>query len=611
MKTLLRWGRNFFVVWGILFFLLIAFAAIGIYNVQKMDAPPLPDKIVLSATLEGEIPEVIGTPDIMSPFFMPSSRLQDLITGLDQGRTDPNVQGFAIRLRPNSLSVAQIQELRQAVSRFRDSGKATYVFATAFGDFSNGMGAYYLASAFEHIWLQPVGNVSITGLAGQLPFFKDTLDKIGVTADMSARASYKTAVEPMTRNAPSPENDEMTRRLLKTIHGQMVYGMAEARKMSPADLQALINRAPLTAPQAFEAKLVDKIGYLDQMVDEIEGLDDSVELLDTSYYMASRNHHSRLKAWEEHMTEKYKRKDESTFSADTVAVIYASGAIVQGDTRNVSAPASPFGGSPVISAERLTDAIYSANENPRVGVILLRIDSPGGSATASETIARALERAQANGKPVIISMSGSAASGGYWIAAKADKIYAQPATMTGSIGVLGGKISISGLLDKLGVNVVTYTYGENAGLWSSTETFSASEQAKVDALLDHTYEAFLTRVSEGRDIPVETLRNQIAGGRVWTGTEAQKIGLVDEIGGLYEAQNFAKSMINPDHPDAVLMREYPARKSPLEMLADLLTNGVSMNGVVNGVYQYSALQLWQNIQQSAMMDAYANLPTLE
>jgi protease-4 len=363
---------------------------------------------------------------------------------------------------------------------------------------------------------------------------------------------------------------------------------------------------------------VDRIGYQDELVDLLNGDDETrpVPLYDIAFYnegLKSDPFHtlSEKIAANKARDKAAQKAKANTAPADTIAVIYASGAIVQGDVRDVTAPGAALGGNPTISAERMVHAMTAARGNPRVGTILLRIDSPGGSATASETIARALERAQADGKSVVVSMSGSAASGGYWIAAKTDRIFALPATMTGSIGVLGGKVSVGGLLDKVDANIVEYNYGRNAGLWSSTSTFTPSERAQVDKLLDNTYEAFLARVSEGRGIPVTTLRNEIAGGRVWTGAEALQIGLVDELGGMAEAVAYSKSLMMPETPDAVRLQEYPPRKSQLEMLADLLVNGVSMDDPMGRIQKALTLKAREAAQEASRMDVYTNLPEFE
>lgn len=604
-----------FTAIGIMVFIGFVFMMISLNSLGKMKPQAPQSNTVLTYTFENSLPETPLPPSLARPLLSSQLRLHDLIKTLDHAATDPAITGFIARIKPNSLSIAQTQELREAVIRFQAEGKFAHVFATAFGDFTNGMKDYYLASAFGEIWLQPIGNVSITGLTGQLPFFKETLDKLGVTADMMARADYKTAVEPMTRNTPSPQNDEMTQRLLSTLNTQMIDGMANARQLPPSAVRLLVDRAPLTAEQALDANLVDHIGYVDQMIDvarEKSGGEDTARFWEADLYYSYLQDQHTTSLKEKYQNRRLSSADESDEDADVprtrVALIFANGAIMPGDTSDVSY-AAPLTGGPVLSAEKISAAIHQARRDPRVGAIVIRLDSPGGSATASETIARAVDKAQMDDKPVFISMSTAAASGGYWISAKASKIIAQPATLTGSIGVLGGKIAIGELLDKIGVNIVEYNFGENGGMWSSTDRFSPSERAKVNNLLDHTYNEFLKRVSEGRSIPLERLRNDMAGGRVWTGAEAMNIGLVDELGGLNTATRLAQMHVNAETPDSIDIVEYPPVKSPVEAIIDLLVNGAPMQIPV-------ATVLWNRMMESLMVlnvpnAAYANLPAFK
>ncbi len=604
-KKLGRYALRFFTAIGMMVFISFIFAFVTLNRIGQVGNPEPSNHTVLTYTFENSLPEVSPPPSISSPLLSSPLLLQEFITALDAAADDPKVTGFIARIKPNTISIAQVQELRAAIKRFQASGKFTFVFAPAFGDFSNGMKDYYLGSAFDEVWLQPIGNVSITGLSGQLPFFKETLDKLGIHADMMARAEYKTAVEPMTRNTPSKENEEMTRRLLSDLNAQMVAGMADSRKLSNTEIATLIDNAPLTDQHSLDAGLVDHLGYVDEMVDrarEEAGGKDVAKFweIDLYYnYMLGKEDEGLAAKLEERQKSFDETEETKDIPVSRVAVIYASGAIMAGDSNDVML--APIGGGPVLSAEKISAAMSQARRDSRVGAIVLRIDSPGGSASASETIARTVERAQKDGKSVIISMSSAAASGGYWISAKADHIFAQPATLTGSIGVLGGKITIGGLLDKTGVNIAEYNFGDNAGLWSSTDRFNAGERAKVSALLDHTYEAFLSRVSEGRNIPIDKLRNELAGGRVWTGEQALEIGLVDEIGGLHQALHHAKSVVNADNPESVKIVEYPPKKSPLEEILDILTNGVAMDNPLKII-----LKTFQGY--SASTSAYAYLP---
>jgi len=270
-----------------------------------------------------------------------------------------------------------------------------------------------------------------------------------------------------------------------------------------------------------------------------------------------------------------KQGQSKTEFGTSVALVYAVGTIMA-DDGTVTSPLAPIGADTVLSAKDVVDAINDAIEDKDIGAIVLRIDSPGGSATASETVARAVTRAREKGKYVLVSMGGAAASGGYWIATHADKIIAMPATLTGSIGVLAGKVVVGDLLDKVGVHIAEFNYGANADMWSSTSRFDEKGKAQVNALLDNIYNAFLSRVSETRNITVAKLRADIAGGRVWTGQQALQIGLVDGLGDLDVTLQLAKDMMGVPEGEKVPVYQFPRKKNKVELIMDLLVNGVAM-----------------------------------
>lgn len=637
--------KYFFTMLGVGVF--ISFLSVGYIvnkHTQATTLPPLADHTVLTFTFEGEVPETLSTKN-PKHILKPQARLHDITHALKQAATEDHVKGFIAKIKPNTINFAQIQELRDAIEMFKNSGKFTAVFSTGFGEFGTGMKDYYLASIFDQIWLQPIGTVSITGISGQLPFFKETLDKIGIHADLHAREGYKTAVEPLTRSDASQENSEMTNRLLQTIYQQMVTDIAQDRDLSKEALTQLINQAPLFDAQALEAKLITHIGYLDQMVKDakIQSLNkDAAKLMNLTRYNRYLDAQvptpslaqtlTKLSADEEDATEtaeiveplspsdkqtsdtKPETAEQNTSEpkpqyGPNIALIYASGTIVPDDTQSKSLAVSY--GANAISAEDTVIAIGDARKAKNIGAIVLRIDSPGGSPTASETIARAITRARTAGKPVVISMGGSAASGGYWIATHADKIIAQPSTLTGSIGVLAGKFVTKGLHDKIGLNVEDFSFGENANMWSTTEKFSGNGLKRVNAHLDHIYNAFLQRVSEGRHIPIEKLRSDIAGGRVWTGSEAKDLGLVDELGGLDTAIAQAKTLMDLSEGQTAQVIQYPPEKNKFELLVDLVVNGALFENPLQ-TYMHTQLQsLGVNSIPPQGLSTFAPLPQFE
>lgn len=582
--------RGIFTAIGIMTVISLVMLVFAFRQFTVTQAPPLNDTTVLTYTFEQALPEVVTRPNLSQPLFSTATTLHEITRALDLASEDDRVKGFLARIKPNGIEIAQIQELRDAIYRFRASGKFAYVFSTSYGDFSNGLADYYLASAFEEVWMQPIGNLSITGLSGQLPFFENTLEKLGVEAELYTRAAYKTAAEPLTRATASPENREMTERLLGSIFNQIVGDISVARQKEAQYVEALINRAPLFDHQALESGLIDRLGYLDEMVDYSkeklpEDVREQAELLEITAYKRRLDAHKP----DALMTERFEAAIKDSENPDDkttpsrIAVVYGSGAIMPDDGTN-SNYAMPMATGPVLSAEDVVIALNSAREDPRVGAIIVRLNSPGGSATASETIAHAIRRAQDDGKPVLVSMSTAAASGGYWLAAGADKIIAQPTTLTGSIGVLAGKIVIGEMLEKIGVNIEEFNFGDKAGMWSSLENFSAEEQAQVSAMLDNIYDAFLTRVSEGRGIPYDVLQNELAGGRVWTGAEAVENGLVDALGGLDKTVALAETFLELPAGEQAELVQYPRPKTTLELLIDMTTTGgISMDHPVSSL----------------------------
>jgi|AntRauTorcE11897_2_1112592.scaffolds.fasta_scaffold00414_11 protease-4 len=579
-RKILTGFRSFFALIGFMVVISLVMFFFTFQKLTNIQAPPIAKTTVLTYTFDERLPEVVTSPNLSRPLLSTATTLHDVINALDTGSEDDRVKGFIARIKNNSIDIAQLQELRDAIFRFRASGKFAYVFSTSYGDFSNGLTDYYLASAFEEVWLQPIGNLSITGLSGQLPFFADTMDKLGINAELYTRADYKTAAEPLTRSTASPENRAMTKRLLGSIYNQVITDIATARQKEPDYIEALVDRSPLFDTQALDSGLVDRLGYLDEMVEySKENLSDEAKddakLIELNLYAKRVASHKKSNEPSDRFSAAKDKLDKEDIKPSRIAVIYGSGAIMPDDGKR--GRSAPMGTGPVLSAEDMVIALNTAREDPRVGAIIIRLNSPGGSATASESIAHAVRKAQEDGKPVLVSMSTAAASGGYWLAAGADQIVAQPTTLTGSIGVLAGKVVIGDMLDKIGVNIEEFNFGENAGMWSSIENFSPKEKQQVNAMLDNIYDAFLTRVSEGRKIPYDTLKNELAGGRVWTGSEALEIGLVDALGGLDKTIHLAQTMMDlPEGQDADIV-QYPRPKTTLELFLDMATNGVALD----------------------------------
>jgi protease IV len=536
---------GFFAVIGFLTVLLAVGGVLAVSGLRS-SVTPLPANIILTADLTRELPEGPTEDPLRRLAFGSRPTLRDTLDAIEAAGNDARVKVLLARVGEDELGFAKIQELRDGIANFRAKGKLALAFADSFGEFGPGTRPYYLASAFDEIWLQPQGNVGLTGLYADSPFLKGTLDILGIAPEFDHREQYKTAMNIFTESKMTAAHREEVEALLALMAGQLVHGIAQDRKLSEADVRAAIDRGPLLAKEAVEAKLVDRLGYRDEVVAHAHARAGSgAEMLSLAAYLDRAGHPHR--------------------QGSTIALIYGSGLIV----RN-GAGSSPLTRSNVMSAAEIARAFRAAVRDSSVRAILFRVDSPGGSAVASETIWREVVFARERGKPVIVSMGDVAGSGGYYVAAAADKIVAEPATLTGSIGVLAGKMVVSDLLKKIGVSTDSAQIGANAAMFSPTEDFSERGRARLEAFLDETYKGFKDHVATGRHMTEEEVE-AVAKGRVWSGEEAKARGLVDELGGYAVALRLAKQAANisPEAPVAVTV--FPREKGLAEILYDRLS----------------------------------------
>ncbi|GGQ02191.1 signal peptide peptidase SppA [Streptosporangium pseudovulgare] len=468
-------------------------------------------------------------------------RLSDVLSGLKRARTDTRVRALVVKIGTRPLGLAMVQELRQAVTRLREAGKLTVAFAESFGEFGAGTVPYYLATAFERVYLQPSGDVGLTGVAIEQRFLKGALGKLGVDYQIGQRHEYKTAANTFTQDHMTEAHRESMGRITESITEQVVAGIAEGRGMEPARVRELVDRGPFIGAEAVEAGLVDRMAYRDEVYDEVKKAagEDSLLLYVTRYARGP-------------IAKKLPRPGE-----DVVALVHGNGAVRLGRSGR-----SPLGGGGAMGSDTVCAALRAARNDDHVKAVVFRVDSPGGSYVASDAIWREVVLTRKAGKPVVVSMGDLAASGGYMVSMAADAIVAQPGTLTGSIGVFGGKAVIGGLLEKIGISSETVGEGANAGMFSPTNAFSEAQWARVNAWLDRVYDDFVAKAAEGRDLPRERV-HELARGRVWTGADAHAHGLVDELGGLEDALALArkKAGVAADAP----VRVYP-RLSPLERL---------------------------------------------
>ena len=536
-----RFVLGLFATIGILAVLAVVAVGVAAWHIAA-SRPALPRTIILTADLGGGLIE--GSQSALSELVGGrKSTVRGFLDALERGAEDPRVKGLYAHIDGDTLGLAKTQEVRDAVAAFRGKGKFAIAFSESFGEFGVGTRPYYLATAFDEIWLQPLGAVGLVGLHAEVPFLRGTLDRLGIEPSFARREEYKSAANSLTETEMTAPQREEVESLLTSMAGQIVHGIAETRHLSESEVQGLIDHGPLFADEAKTARLVDRIGYRDEAISEAHRRAGSgAEQVPLSRYLEGADHpHNK---------------------GPTIALIYGTGLIVQG-----GGTTSPLSGSAEMSAREVTRAFRDAFRDAKVRAILFRIDSPGGSAVASESIWREVVRARERGKPVIVSMGDTAGSGGYYVAAPADKIVAQPATLTGSIGVLAGKLVIAQLLNKIGVTTDSAERGANSGMFSTLRDFSPAEQQRLDTFLDLTYRGFKEHVAAGRHLSEDQVE-AVAKGRVWSGEEAKANGLVDALGGYAVALQLAKEAagLAADAPAKLVV--FPREKGTAELIFD-------------------------------------------
>ncbi|MEQ4206683.1 signal peptide peptidase SppA [Actinopolymorpha sp. B9G3] len=456
--------------------------------------------------------------------------LRDLVDGLRLATRDPDVAGLVAHVGGHPASLAQVQELRSAVRAFAATGKPTVAWAESFGEFGPGTVPYYLATAFDDIWVQPSGDVGLTGLIAEAVFVKDALAKLGVLPQMSQRYEYKNAADTFLASEMTDAHREAAGRLAASAMEQIVAGIADGRGLESGQVRGLVDRAPLSASQAKDAGLVDELGYRDEVYAQLRRRLGGVRLRFVHRYRRARQLEPR------HALSRLSK-------GPAVTVVHGTGDIHLGRSTRRG-----LGGTS-IGSDTMGAALRAAASDSDVRAVVLRVDSPGGSYVASDAIRREVRRVRDAGKPVIVSMGSAAASGGYFIAMASDTIVAQPSTLTGSIGVLGGKAVVRDLLDRLGIARDGVAEGRNAWMFSAYRQFSDDEWQRLESWLDQVYDDFTAKVASDRGLSREHVEGA-ARGRVWSGADAQARGLVDELGGFERALEIACAHVGISRDEA-------------------------------------------------------------
>jgi len=518
--------RNTAILLVILIFVFfIVLFILSLFLIPFVEEEKLPEKGFLSINLSGVIEE--ETPEI--PFMRPPSlTMRDFFVALKSASKDRRIEGVYLKLGPLSVGPAKAQEMVGIIKKFRSYGKKVIVYSETMGNLE-----YMIASSADKIYLNPSGFLMLNGLASESIFLKGTLDKLGIKAELEHIEEYKTASNTFTEEKFTPAHREMMNSLMDSLFDSFIKTIAEGRKKNINEIRALIDRGPFTATDALKEGLVDKLLYEDEVLKEVK----EKNLIKIKPYLKRTNLMGRKK----------------------IAVLYAIGSINLGESG-----IDPIFGGYVMGSETMRRVMKEIEEDSSIKGVVMRIDSPGGSATASDIILRSAKNIKEK-KPLVISMSDVAGSGGYWIAMESNWIVAQPSTLTASIGVIGGKFSMRGFYEKIGVNIEIVKRGKFSDIYSDWREFTPEEREKVRREIGWIYEEFKKIVSKCRKISVDEI-DKIGKGRVWTGEQAKNLKLVDQLGGLDEAISKVKELAGIPEKEEVEIVFYPKRRTLFERL---------------------------------------------
>jgi len=574
LRNLLAAILGSLIAFGILFIMFFIFVSLVGSSDETVSVK---DNSVLELQLNIPISDYTGNKD-MDPFtgiFEQSQGLDEILHAIETAKEDDNIKGISINNNFVLAGLAQIQAIRRALEDFKENGKFIY----AYGDFYM-QKDYYLASVADSIYLNPVGVLDYKGLSSEVLFFKDLQEKTGIKMEVIRHGKYKSAVEPFLSNEMSEANRTQIKELISSLWNSMIDEISRNRNISPENLNIIADTLGGRTPEiAKTSGLIDDVLFYDQYESklrealEIEPDNDLNTVLLEDYIIRSNK--------------KKKNKKE-----DKIAVVFAQGEILYGE-----------GGPNVIGQGIINEAIIKAREDDKVKAIVLRVDSPGGSALTSDIIWREIELTKEK-KPVVVSMGNVAASGGYYIAVGADKIYAEPTTITGSIGVFGTIPNINEFAEDIGINAEQVGTNKNSVDYSLFEPMTDDFRKTVQEGVEITYETFLSRVAQGRHISV-TEADSLAQGRVWSGVDAKRLGLIDELGNLNDAIAEAARLANID---AYGIKKLPKYKTSFERLMEDL-GGASTKAKQNfveaeiGTEAYSILKQIKSVMEQKGIQA--------
>ena len=533
-----------------LFLVVVPFILITVAVSSASSKEPTPANAVLELDLRAGVTDQAPT-NPFAVFGGGGLSTMQIVDTLAQAEDDRRVKALLIRLPEGGITPAAADEIRQAVRRFRRSGKVVIAHAQGFQPVGAAVSSYMLGASASELWMQNTSSFQLAGCSTDSIFLGRAFEKYGVNAQFEQRYEYKNAVNEYTESDFTPAHREAMSAWMTSIYTSALANAAQDRKVTPEALRATIEGGPWSSAEALQRKLIDKVGQVEEAEAEARRrAGKGSAIVEFSDYASSRG-------------------QRQGSGRNAIAIVGGEGAIMTG----TGGRADPFGSGSAIMSDDLAEAIYDAIEDSSVKAIVFRVSSPGGSPDASEQILAAVRAARAAGKPVVVSMGDYAASGGYWISSEADWIVAQPTTLTGSIGVFGGKLVLADALGRFGIDMRNMSVGgEYADALSPSRPFDPADRAAFAASIDRTYDQFIERVARGRKLEPARVR-EIARGRVWTGAQAKAIGLVDQLGGLEEAIAKARQLARIPNDEAVRFKRYPEAKSPFAALSALF--GVS------------------------------------
>ena len=528
---------------GLILFLVVLPIVLIVAAAASSSEPSTPRNAVLELDLRSGLTDQVST-NPFSAFGGSSLSVVGIVDTLAQAEKDAQVKVLLLRLPEGGLAPAAADEIRQAVRRFRASGKPVIAHSQGFQPVGTVISSYMVGAAASELWMQNTASFQATGFSADSVFLGRAFDRYGVRAEFEQRYEYKNAVNEFTQSDYTGPHREAMTAWMTSIYDSALANAAFDRKVEAPALKTTIEAGPYSAAQALQLKLIDKIGQVEEAEAEAKRRAGSgADIIEFSDYASSQG-------------------ERIGSGRDAIAIVGGEGAIVTG-----TGGGGGFGAGSSIASDVTAEAIYDAIEDKSVKAIVFRVSSPGGSPEASEQILAAVRAAKAAGKPVVVSMGDYAASGGYWISSEANWIVAQPSTLTGSIGVFGGKFVVSEALGRFGVDLRGLSVGgEYSDAFSPSSSFSEAQRAAFSASMDRTYEEFVQRVSTGRRIPIARVR-EIARGRVWTGAQARTLGLVDQLGGLTEAIGKARELAEIPANQSVRFKRFPEPQSPWEALS--------------------------------------------